>query len=131
MAHRRLQRAVLDDVELAYETRGAGDPVVLVHAGIFSAFSSPLLEQRALTDRHRVISYHRAGCGESGRIIGQMSVAQEAGHCASLMRLLGIARAHIVGHSNSAILALQLALDSPDLVQSLVLIEPAFQRVPS
>jgi len=128
---RRLDRVTVDGIELEYETRGAGEPVVLVHAGIFTGLSLPLLEQPALIERYRIVHYHRAGCAGSSRVNGPVSVAQEAAHCAALMHQLGIDRAHIVGHSNSANLALQLALDSPQAVHSLVLIEPAFQHVPS
>ena len=42
-----------------------------------------------------------------------------------LMRHLGIERAHVVGHSSSALIALQLALDFPDAVHTLSLLEPA------
>jgi pimeloyl-ACP methyl ester carboxylesterase len=52
-------------------------------------------------------------------------MATHAEHCALLMRELGIGRAHVVGHSSSAVIALQLALDFPDTVASLVLMEPA------
>jgi pimeloyl-ACP methyl ester carboxylesterase len=131
MTHRSLDRIAVDGIELEYETRGAGEPVVLVHAGIFTRFSAPLLEQPALIGRYHVISYHRVGCAGSSRVPGPVSVAQEAAHCASLMQYLGIERAHIVGHSNSANLALQVALDVPDAVHSLVLVETALQRVPS
>ena len=48
-----------------------------------------------------------------------------AAHGARLMRHLGIERAHIVGHSSSAVIALQLALDCPSAVHTLVLMEPA------
>ena len=47
------------------------------------------------------------------------------------MRHLGIERAHIVGHSSSGNIALQLALDAPDAVHSLALLEPALMSVPS
>ena len=47
------------------------------------------------------------------------------------MRHLGIERAHIVGHSSSASMALQLALDAPDAVQSLALLDPARPAAPS
>jgi pimeloyl-ACP methyl ester carboxylesterase len=47
------------------------------------------------------------------------------------MRYLGIERAHIVGHSSSGNIALQLALDAPDVVHSLALLEPALMSVPS
>ena len=126
-----MDRVTLDGIELEYDTRGTGEPVVLVHAGVFTGFSLPLMEQPALIERHHVVHYHRVGCAGSSRVNGPVSVAQEAAHCVALMRQLGIDRAHIVGHSNSANLALQLALDAPEAVQSLVIIEPAFQHVPS
>lgn len=40
------------------------------------------------------------------------------------MAALGIERAHIVGHSYGASIALQLALDAPELVHSLIIMEP-------
>jgi hypothetical protein len=33
---RSMSRASLDGVELEYEVRGVGEPVVLVHAGVFA-----------------------------------------------------------------------------------------------
>jgi len=37
---------------------------------------------------------------------------------------LGVGRAHVVGHSTGANIALQLALDRPEVVQTLALLEP-------
>jgi len=124
-------RAAIDGVELEYQEIGSGEPVVLVHAGIFCDFFAPLIEQPALAGRYRVVSYHRVGCAGSSRASGPVSVAQEAFHCRSLMRHLGIEKAHIVGHSNSGNLVLQLALDAPETVHSLVIEEPALMTVPS
>jgi pimeloyl-ACP methyl ester carboxylesterase len=45
---------------------------------------------------------------------GPVSIAQQAAHCRSLMRHLGIERAHVIGYSSSANMALHLALDAPD-----------------
>jgi pimeloyl-ACP methyl ester carboxylesterase len=41
------------------------------------------------------------------------------------MDTLGLKQAHIVGHSLSGLIALQLAIDAPERVSSLALIEPA------
>jgi pimeloyl-ACP methyl ester carboxylesterase len=54
-----------------------------------------------------------------------VSIAQQAAHLGSLMRHLGIGQAHVVGHSSGANIALQLAVDAPSTVHSLVLMEPA------
>src|SRR5438128_1455039 len=126
-----VSRAAIDGVELEYQQLGSGEPVVLVHAGIFSDFFAPLIEQPALAERYRLVNYHRVGCAGSGRASGPVSVAQEAFHCRSLMRHLRIEKAHIVGHSNSGNLVLQLALDAPEAVHSLVVEEPALMTVPS
>ena len=125
MQQRYLDRAALEGVELEYEARGTGEPVVLIHAGVCADFFKPLLEEPALASRYRVISYHRAGYAGSSHLAGPVSIAQQAAHCRSLMCHLGIERAHIVGHSSSAMMALQLALDAPDTVHTLALLDAA------
>jgi len=118
--------------ELEYSLIGSGDPVVLIHAGVCADWFKPLLSERVLTDSFLVLSYHRVGYGRSSRLEGSVSIADQANHCSLLMRQLGIGRAHIVGHSSSANMALQLALDLPNMVHSLALLEPAlYQGVPS
>ena len=122
-----MSRAVLGGVTLDYEMWGpaAGEQVVLVHAGILADWFKPLRDEPALTGRYRVLSYHRVGYAGSSRLPGPVSLAQQAGHLRELMQRLGISRAHIVGHSSGGNIALQLALESPEMVQSVVLMEPA------
>ena len=66
----RLRRARVDGVELEYEVLGAGDPVVLIHAGVCADWFAPLLREPALR-AHRIVSYHRAGYAGSERVDGQ------------------------------------------------------------
>jgi pimeloyl-ACP methyl ester carboxylesterase len=131
MTQRRMDRAALEGIEFEYEVRGAGQPVVLIHPGHFADWFTPLLDEPALTEHYRVLSYHRVGCAGSSPLAGPVSFAQQAAHCRSLMRHLGIERAYVVGHSSSGNIALQLALDAPDAVHSLALLEPALMSVPS
>jgi pimeloyl-ACP methyl ester carboxylesterase len=120
-----LDRTAVDDVGLEYELRGSGDPVVLIHWGLCAAWAEPLLDEPGLAEHHLLLSYHRAGFAGSDRCERPPSLADHAAHCAGLMRRLGIERAHVVGHSSSADIALQLALDFPDRVRTLALLEPA------
>jgi pimeloyl-ACP methyl ester carboxylesterase len=115
--------AELDGIDLEYQLRGAGEPVVLLHWGVCAAWAQPLVEE--LDDRFRVLSYDRAGFGRSARPPGPLGIADHAAHCRQLMGHLGIDRAHVVGHSSSALIALQLALDAPDAVQTLALLDAA------
>ena len=116
---------------IAYEERGAGEPVVLVHGGVCADWFATLMDEPALAGAYRLVRYHRAGYGDSDRIDGPVTVAHMADHCAVLLRCLGIERAHLVGHSSGAAIALQLAVDRPDLVGSLALLETALLTVPS
>ena len=54
-----------------------------------------------------------------------MTVAGHARHCAAVLDTLHITQAHVLAHSSGSLPALQLALDRPDLVGSLALLEPA------
>jgi 3-oxoadipate enol-lactonase len=129
--HLTADRVTVDGAELEYEVRGTGDPVVLIHAGVCADWFRPLRAEPALADGHRVVSYHRAGYAGSSRVAGPLGVEQQAAHCAALIRHLGIDSAHVVGHSSSANMALQLALSAPELVRSLTLLETALLTVPS
>ena len=57
----QMRRANLADVEVEYEERGAGEPVILVHAGVFADWFAPLMEEPALNSRYRLVRYHRVG----------------------------------------------------------------------
>jgi pimeloyl-ACP methyl ester carboxylesterase len=126
----RLERVSVDGAELAYELRGAGEPVVLIHNGVGLDWYRQLAREPALAG-YRVLLYHRAGYAGSTRSSGSIDLAREAVHCRALMRRLGIERAHVVGHSSSAMIALRLARDAPETVGSLALLEPALLAVPS
>jgi pimeloyl-ACP methyl ester carboxylesterase len=120
----------MDGVGLEYEVIGDGEPVVLIHAGLVADFFAPLMDQTALAG-YRLLRYHRVGYAGSDRIDGAVSLEQQASHCLALMGHVGMADAHLVGHSSSAAMALQAALDRPDRVRSLALLETALLAVPS
>jgi pimeloyl-ACP methyl ester carboxylesterase len=121
-----MERAVVEPgVEIEYRVVGNGDPVVLLHAGLFADWFEPLLAEPALAARHRVLSLHRVGYAGSSRVAGPVSIARQAAQVRALMQKLGISRAHVIGHSSGGNIALQLALDSPQHVHTLSLLEPA------
>jgi pimeloyl-ACP methyl ester carboxylesterase len=120
-----MERATVDGVELEFELRGTGEPVVLIHWGVSASWAEPLLDEPSLVDRYRLLSYHRAGFAGSSRFERPITMAEHAEHCRLLMGRLGIERAHVVGHSSSAVIALQLALDSPGTVHTIAAMESA------
>src|SRR4051812_29135784 len=118
-----LRTATFGTTEVQYSDHGRGEPLVLVHAGVFADWFVPLAASDTIRG-FRVLRVRRAGYGQTPPS-APVSIADHAQHLAALLRLLEIAKAHVVGHSSGALIALHLAAEEPDMVQSLTLIEPA------
>ena len=125
-----MKRAPVTVGELEYEIRGEGEPVLLIHGSHIAGSFLPLMDQTSLAG-YRLIRYHRRGFAGSTKHDGPFSIERQAADAVALLRHLGVKRAHVVGHSYGGVTALQLALDAPDVVHSLVLLEPAITWVPS
>ncbi len=123
--HRPWERVQLPEVTLEYRVTGTGDAVVFIHGGLFADGLEPLARSRVLQARHRVLEWHRVGYGRSGPAAGHADIASQSAQLVQLMQRIGMSRAHVVGHSSGGLVALQLALDHPERVASLVLLEPA------
>jgi pimeloyl-ACP methyl ester carboxylesterase len=120
-----MERAASNGIELVYEVSGPGEPVVFIHGSFIADAFRPLLSEPVLAGRYRLILYHRRGYLGSSRTPGPDSVVRQAADCRGLLRHLGVERVHVVGHSYGGAVALQLALDAPESVHSLALLEPA------
>jgi pimeloyl-ACP methyl ester carboxylesterase len=120
-----MDRANINGAELDYEVSGNGEAVICIHGAIVADTFRPMLSEPAIANRYRLILYHRRGYAGSSRLDGPISIKQQADDCRALLRHLGVGRAHVVGHSYGGSVALQLALNVPDLVHSLALLEPA------
>jgi pimeloyl-ACP methyl ester carboxylesterase len=126
-----VQLAAVDGIQLEFEDRGSGEPIVFIHGSLFGDVFAPLLAEPELRDRYRLIRYHRRGYGLSSHPNRPISIADQAEDCRLLLHQLGVASAHVVGYSYGGSISLQLALDAPDVVKSLVLLEPPLLSVPS
>jgi len=111
---------------LFYELHGgpvAGREVVLLSSGLggSGAFWAP--QMAALTERWPVVTYDHRGTGRSSRELpGNYTVAHMAEDMVKVMDALGLAKAHIVGHAAGGNAGLQLALDAPDRLAKLVVV---------
>jgi pimeloyl-ACP methyl ester carboxylesterase len=126
-----MERATVNGVELEYDVRGSGEPLLLIHGSHIAGAMEPLMKQSTLTDRCQLIHYHRRGFCDCSPTDAPVPIAKQAADAAGLLTHLGITRAHIAGHSYGGVIALQLAVDRPELVHSLALLEPALLMVPS
>lgn len=103
---------------LAYDETGSGPAVVLIH-GAFLDRGTWDLQMPALAQGHRVIRYDVRPFGESTVPSEPYRTTDDL---LALMDALGVTRAHLVGHSFGGGVAIDFALEHPDRVASLVLV---------
>jgi pimeloyl-ACP methyl ester carboxylesterase len=95
---------------LAYDDRGSGRPVVLIHGLTFSRHSwDPIAA--GLAERHRVIAFDLPGYGESSGSPADPRVVSE--RIVATLQKLGVERPVAVGHSAGALQATALAASCP------------------
>jgi pimeloyl-ACP methyl ester carboxylesterase len=107
-------------LRMYYERRGRGTPLVLLHGAmgtIESCFAGLLPE---LTRHFDVVAPEMQGHGRTRDTNRPLTYEGMARDTAALLAALAIERAHLVGYSMGGGVALQLALDRPELVDRLV-----------
>jgi pimeloyl-ACP methyl ester carboxylesterase len=117
----------LPDVQLHYtdEPGGAGRPVLLVHGWLDSSDTWVHLLP-ALRRTRRVVAPDLRGHGASGAPDSRYDAAELAADLAMVITAIDMAPAVVVAHSMGASLASRLAVEQPDLVHALVLVDPDY-----
>ena len=112
--------ADVNGVHLYYEVHGQGSPLVLVHGGLLTIDINFAGLIPALAQRHQVIAVELQGHGRTADIDREITPAHSAGDIVALLDHLGVPRAHALGHSMGAAVALELAVRHPSRVLSVV-----------
>jgi pyruvate dehydrogenase E2 component (dihydrolipoamide acetyltransferase) len=119
------RQVTIDSGTLRYAKRGEGaDEVVLIH-GFGGDLDTWLFNIDALAAKATVYALDLPGHGQSTKAVADASGEGLAQALLSFMDALGIARAHLVGHSMGGAIALRMARNHPGRVASLSLISPA------
>ena len=107
---------------VAIEIDGEGDAVLCIHGlGGSSNTFTPIM---GALSRSKTIRVDLPGSGRSWRVEGPLSIAGFVACAKGALQKLGVAKAHVVGHSLGTIVALHLAAIEPALVRSLCLFGP-------
>lgn len=117
-----MQVVDLDGRRLATWDFGGGPPLLFIH-GVGTPGALWQADLAELVADCRVIVYDRRGYGASSESPGDWAAHRE--DAAALLDELGAKPAMVVGYSGGAMIALDLALQRPDLVRALVLLDPA------
>jgi 3-oxoadipate enol-lactonase len=103
-----------------YEEHGSGFPLLLIN-GLGSDHFEWLHQIPAFEACFRVVLFDNRGTGRTEVPPGPYTTAGMADDAASLLRELGVSRAHVLGVSLGGMIAQEIALRHPDRVEGLVL----------
>lgn len=109
-----------------YWDEGAGEPLLLVH-GLGSSAESWLFNVEGLARRYRVLVPDLIGFGKSDKTTdaNELNLARSSRFLAGFLETQGVQKTHVVGNSMGGIVSLQFAVDHPEMVDKLVLVDPA------
>ena len=109
-------------INTAYLSAGAGLPVILLHgAGAGAVTWYPSIG--AVAKNYHVIAPDIVGYGESDKPDAPYDRAYFSRWLAAFLSALNISKAHVVGLSQGGAIALQFALDNPERLGKLVLVD--------
>jgi pimeloyl-ACP methyl ester carboxylesterase len=112
--------ARVGDINLCYNVRGDGQPLIVI-TGFASTQTSLFGLARALAKHYRVVTLDNRGIGGSDKPTGPYSMSMMAGDTIGLMDYLGVEKAHIMGGSMGGMIAQEMAIDYPQRLDKLIL----------
>jgi len=120
-----------DGVELAVEVAGDGPGLLLVHGftGAKEDFSDHV---EALADDHTVVVFDHRGHGASGKPddVGAYTFARMRADTVGVADALGLEQFRLLGHSMGGMISRRIAIDHPDRVEALVMMDTTPGPIP-
>ena len=105
---------------------GSGTPLVLLHGALSAIGTSFGQVLPSLARTRQVIAIEQQAHGRTADIDRPLTIEHMADDTAALLRHIGIANADFFGYSMGSGIAMQLAVERPDLLRKLVLASPVY-----
>lgn len=118
----------VNGLKMYFEIHGKGKPLVLIHGGgstIYTSFGR-IIDQLSLN--HKVIAVEMQAHGHTGDRGAPLTFEQDADDVAALLKNLNISKADIFGFSNGGTTALQIAIRHPAIVDKVIAASAIFKR---
>jgi len=118
----------VNGIRMYYEIHGTGHPLVLIHGGgstLYTTFGKilPLLSQK-----YKVIGVELQAHGHTSDRNAPETFEQDADDVAELLKQLNISNADIFGFSNGGNTAMQMAIRHPERVRKLIIASAFYKR---
>jgi pimeloyl-ACP methyl ester carboxylesterase len=114
-----------EGIKLAYVDEGKGNETILMIHGLGSYLPAWKKNISELSKYYRVIAVDLPGYGKSSKTPHSGLMSFYAGVIADLIRKLELGPVNLAGHSMGGQIAMVLALEKPELVKRLILVDPA------
>ncbi len=120
-----------------YFEAGQGEPLLLVHGSAFGEADSSADEWEPVFDRFsqsfHVFAIDKIGQGytDNPRNDSEYLIGATVDHASNFLKALGIERCHVVGHSRGGYTTCRMALEQPELVKGLVIVDSGTLMGPS
>jgi len=112
---------IVDRLNIYFETQGAGEALVFIH-GLGSSCQDWNFQTEFFSKKYQVIAFDVRGHGQTDKPRGPYNVPMFSADLAGLLKNLDVRDAHIVGLSMGGWIAFQFAVDFPELVKSLTIV---------
>src|SRR5580765_7952645 len=97
-----IKAVMVGDTDIQYSERGEGEPLLLVHAGVFADWFVPLAASPTL-EGFRIIRVRRAGYGPATPPT-PLTIGDHANHLMALTDIEQLKKVHLVGHCSGALI---------------------------
>jgi pimeloyl-ACP methyl ester carboxylesterase len=125
LAEGDLQSALeLENGRLAYAQLGSGRDVVYLHGALTTSTEGLIALGATFAPHVRLTAFDRPGHGLSNPVPNGGSIWTQARVIAEAMSRLGLHRPIVIGHSFGAAVALAIALQTPTLVEGILVLGP-------
>ncbi len=112
---------IANGVRMHYLESGQGTPLIFI-PGLFGTADMYKSAGSLLAKKYKVIIINLPGVGKSGKLSANWSFEDYYKSIYSFIRLFNFTKINIVGHSFGGMVAISLAVNNPDLIKNLVLV---------
>ena len=118
----------VNGIKTRYFEGGSGEALVLIHGGQFGSYYSAdhwSLIFDALCADFRVYAFDKLGQGftDNPRSDADYTMTAVINHLYGFLRAMGIEKATLLGHSRGALPAARIAVDHPEMVKALIVLD--------
>jgi pimeloyl-ACP methyl ester carboxylesterase len=119
--------APVNGLEMYYEVHGTGRPLVLLHGNLSAIKVDFGRILPSFAKSRQVVAVEQQAHGHTADIDRPLSIRLWAEDTVALLRHLGIEQADLFGYSSGSAVAMQIAIEHPELVGKLVIASASYR----